>query len=141
MTKQSNHRAIQQEPTTAHANPVTTGDQSGVSGGEHSMDLSLSVNDLSVSLKTQQSLSAETCALVGQVNLLRQNLAETVQKLEEANYKIGFLQAQLLMQQEQFRQTIRSRLYTGKAWRPKLLKRSVGKRSKNQTAVEIIQEP
>lgn len=100
------------------------------SGGEHSMDLNFSVNDLNVSLKTQQSLSAETCALVGQVKLLRQHLAETIQKLEEANYKVGFLQAQLMMERKQ-------RHLSG----PKRIRRILRSDMQQSRSIEIIEEP
>jgi methylphosphotriester-DNA--protein-cysteine methyltransferase len=121
MTKQDNN-----PPSVPDSKPPE-------SGGEHSMDLNFSVNDLNVSLKTQQSLSAETCALAGQVNLLRQHLAETVQKLEEANYKVGFLQAQLLMQQKHRRVL--------KISGSKRIRRIVRSESQETRSVEIIEEP
>jgi len=113
--------------TNQDKNPPSVPDSKPLeTGGEHSMDLNFSVNDLNVSLKTQQSLSAETCALVGQVKLLRQYLDETVQKLEEANCKVGFLQAQLLLSQKQRRGT-------------KLRRRIL--RTELSRSIEIIEEP
>jgi hypothetical protein len=69
-----------------------------------SVDLSINYDALSVSVRSQSSLSAELIELASQVKLLKEQLSESVAKAQEANYQIGFLQAQVLIQQEQIKE-------------------------------------
>lgn len=65
-----------------------------------SMDLAIQSSSLSVSLHSRASLNAEAIGLSAQTRLLSEQLADLHIKLDEANYKIGFLEAQLLAQTE-----------------------------------------
>jgi hypothetical protein len=66
--------------------------------------LDVEYKDLSVSLRTEQSLSVEVCALMAQLTTLAEHLAHANDKLDQSNRKIGFLEAQVLIQDEQIRQ-------------------------------------
>ena len=65
-----------------------------------SMDLAIQSEAISVSLRSRASLNPETIALSAQVRVLTDQLAQVSMKLDEANYKIGFLEGQMLAQRE-----------------------------------------
>lgn len=67
-----------------------------------SMDLAIQSEALSVSLRSRASMNPETISLTAQVRLLTDQLAQITMKLDEANYKIGFLEGQLFSQREKF---------------------------------------
>jgi hypothetical protein len=69
-----------------------------------SVDLSIKYDALSVSVRSQTNLAPELIELAAQVRILKEQLCESVAKVEDANYKIGFLQAQVLVQQEQIKE-------------------------------------
>jgi len=66
--------------------------------------LDLDYKDLSVSLRTEQSIAIEVCTLRAQLATLAEHLAHANSKLDQTHRKIGFLEAQLLIQDEQIRQ-------------------------------------
>jgi septal ring factor EnvC (AmiA/AmiB activator) len=74
-----------------------------------SMDLDIQSNALSVSLRSRASLNPETIGLSAQVKLLTEQLAQVAMKLDEANYRIGYLEAQIITQTERA-QALRRRL-------------------------------
>jgi hypothetical protein len=77
-----------------------------VDSGSLKQRLALDVDykDLAVSLRSEQSMAAEVCGLKGQLVTLAEYLAQANDKLDQANRKIGFLEAQILIQDEQIRQ-------------------------------------
>jgi len=74
----------------------------GHNGNCASMDLAIQSEALSVSLRSRASINAETISLSAQVRLLTDQLAQATMKVDEANYKIGFLEGQLLAARERF---------------------------------------
>ena len=66
--------------------------------------LDLDYKDLSVRLRTEQSIAVEVCTLRAQVATLAEQLAHASGKLDQSHRKIGFLEAQLMIQDEQIRQ-------------------------------------
>ncbi len=74
---------------------------SEVSLGRRSVDLDIQCKDLAVSLHTRSDLSADIVELAMQVKVLSEQLTFAMAQLVEANQKIGFLQAQVLIQQQQ----------------------------------------
>jgi uncharacterized protein YggE len=74
---------------------------SEVSQGSRTVDLDIQCNDLTVSLRTRSDVNADMLELCAQVKVLSEQLALAMSQLEEANQKIGFLQAQVLVQQQQ----------------------------------------
>ncbi|PWT95868.1 MAG: hypothetical protein C5B53_10685 [Candidatus Melainabacteria bacterium] len=74
----------------------------GENGNCASMDLAIQSEALSVSLRSRASLNPETISLTAQVRLLADQLAQVTMKLDEANYKIGFLEGQMFAQREKF---------------------------------------
>jgi len=74
------------------------------SGLKQNVSLDLDYKDLSVSLRTEQTVALEVCTLRAQIATLAEHLAHANHKLDEAHRKVGFLEAQLLIQEEQIRQ-------------------------------------
>jgi hypothetical protein len=113
---ESNSEKQDTELVKAEAKHIT-GETTGVpvtfapeeSGNCASMDLAIQSQALSVSLRSRASLNPETIALTAQVRVLTDQLAQVAMKLDEANYKIGFLEAQMLAQREKS-QELRQRL-------------------------------
>jgi hypothetical protein len=69
-----------------------------------SVRVDLDYKDLSVRLTTEQSIAIEVCTLRAQVATLAEHLAHANCKLDQSHRKIGFLEAQVLIQDEQIRQ-------------------------------------
>lgn len=69
-----------------------------------SVRVDLDYKDLSVRLTTEQSIAIEVCTLRAQVATLAEHLAHANSKLDQSHRKIGFLEAQVLIQDEQIRQ-------------------------------------
>ena len=105
-------KATSIESLEAHDLCPATGDQStagfeddvAVGHFKQKLRLDLDYKDLSVSLRTEQSIALETCMLKAQVTTLAEQLAHANSKLDQSHRKIGFLEAQLLIQDEQIRQ-------------------------------------
>jgi hypothetical protein len=76
-------------------------DANEVSLGSRSVDLDIRCNDLAVSLHSRSDVSADIAELTMQVKVLSEQLAFAMVQLIEANQKIGFLHAQVLIQQQQ----------------------------------------
>jgi uncharacterized protein YggE len=74
---------------------------SEISQGSRTVDLDIQCHDLTVSLRTRSDVSADIVELSVQVKVLSEQLAHAMSQLEEANQKIGFLQAQVLIQQQE----------------------------------------
>lgn len=68
--------------------------------GSRTVDLDIKCKDLSVSLHTRADESLEIVELTALVKVLSEHLALARAQLEEAHQKIGFLQAQILIQQQ-----------------------------------------
>jgi hypothetical protein len=71
---------------------------------KQNVSLDLDYKDLSVSLRTEQSIAIEVCTLRAQVGMLAEQLVHAHSRLDQSHRKIGFLEAQLLIQDEQIRQ-------------------------------------
>jgi hypothetical protein len=71
---------------------------------KQNLRLDVEYKDLSVSLRTEQSIEIQVCALMAQITTLAEHLAHANDKLDQSNRKIGFLEAQVLIQDEQIRQ-------------------------------------
>jgi hypothetical protein len=69
--------------------------------GSRSVDLDLQCDNLALSLHTRSEVRADLVELAVQVKILSEQLSYAQSQLAEANQKIGFLQAQLLLQQQQ----------------------------------------
>jgi len=74
-----------------------------------SVDLAIQSKAISVSYHSEAVLNPEVIGLAAQVKLLAEQLAQLTTKLDEANYKIGFLEAKTLAQRLQIRE-LESRL-------------------------------
>jgi len=68
------------------------------------MSLNIDYKDLTVVLRTEQPMPAELCRLAAENAVLREQLADANRSVDEAHRKIGFLEAQVLLQAEQIRE-------------------------------------
>jgi len=96
-----------EERPTARVDARFVGEHDGLDAQnslKQNVSLDLDYKDLSVSLRTEQSIALEACMLKAQVATLAEQLAHANSKLDQSHRKIGFLEAQLLIQDEQIRQ-------------------------------------
>jgi len=103
-------RLEQSEPCSSFeavvAEPVQPEAEAGA-GAEplkQNMFLDVAYKDLSVKLRTENSIGLDVCSLTAQIATLAELLSIANNKLDQSNRKIGFLEAQIVIQDEQIRQ-------------------------------------
>ena len=65
------------------------------------LELDLQLKEMSLKFKTHQSLEPQVFALLGQLSVLQNDLKYQQEKLDLANQTVGFLEAQVRVQQAQ----------------------------------------
>jgi len=97
-------RLEQVKPFSIYSDDELPTEEPGADSLQQKLLLDVSYKELTVKLRSESSMGLEVCSLSAQIATLGEMLSIANDKLDQSNRKIGFLEAQIAIQDEQIRQ-------------------------------------